>query len=201
MMTEKIFFLIPYSHLDTQWRWEFPTTIKKYIKRTLEKNIYLFEKYPEHRFNFTGAIRYAMMKEYYPDLFQKVKTYIHEGRWNFVGTCLDETDALIPSVESMIRNILYGDRWAKEELGKSSRDYVIPDCFGFPCNMPSVLRHCGIRGFSTQKLTWGSAVGIPFEIGIWKGPDGSELVCALNPGAYNSHLLRPIYKNKKRLKI
>lgn len=199
MTEKKEILLIPYAHLDTQWRWEYPTTIKKYIKRTLEKNINLFVKYPEYRFNFTGAIRYAMMKEYYPEEFEKVKTYINEDRWYFIGTCLDETDALIPSVESMIRNILYGDRWAMEEFGKSSRDYVIPDCFGFPSNMPTILVHCGINGFSTQKLTWGSAVGIPFEIGIWKGPDGSELVCAFNPGAYNSHLLKPIYKNKKRL--
>ena len=29
---KKEIFLVPYAHLDTQWRWEYPTTIKKYIK-------------------------------------------------------------------------------------------------------------------------------------------------------------------------
>ena len=110
----------------------------------------MLEKYPEYVFNFTGAIRYNMMKEYYPEKFEKIKPYVKEGRWNVVGTCLDETDALVPCVESMIRNILYGDRWARDEFGKSSRDYMIPDCFGFPANMPSVLRHCGIHGFSME---------------------------------------------------
>lgn len=199
MTKNKEIWLIPYAHLDTEWRWEFPTTIKKYIKNTLEENIYLFEKYPEYKFNFTGALRYAMMKEYYPDLFDKAKKYIKEDRWCIAGTCLDETDTLVPSIESMIRNILYGDRWAKNEFGKSSRDYMIPDCFGFPQNMPSVLRHCGINGFSTQKLSWGSAVGIPFEIGVWKGPDNAELVCALNPGSYVSRILIPVYKDPRRL--
>jgi len=199
MIDKKEIFLIPYAHLDTQWRWEYPTTIKKYIKNTLEENLYLFEKYPEYQFNFTGAIRYSMMKEYYPDKFEKVKKYVNEGRWHVIGTCLDETDALIPCVESMMRNVLYGDRWAKKEFGKSSRDYVIPDCFGFPANMPSVLAHCGIHGFSTQKLGWKSAVGIPFEIGIWKGPDGSVIVCALNPCSYNSKLSPPVYKDSDRL--
>ena len=103
---KKEIFLIPYAHLDTQWRWEYPTTINKYIKNTLEDNIHLFEKYPEHRFNFTGALRYQMMKDYYPEQFEKVKKYIAEGRWNFTGTSLDETDTLVPSVESMIRNVL-----------------------------------------------------------------------------------------------
>jgi alpha-mannosidase len=200
MKTKKEIYLVPYAHLDTQWRWEFPTTIKKYIKNTIEENLYLFDKYPEHRFNFTGALRYNMMKEYYPEQFKKVQNLVKENRWHLAGTCLDETDALIPSVESMVRNILYGDRWAKKEFGKSSRDYMIPDCFGFPANMPTVLAHCGINGFSSQKLTWNSAVGVPFEIGVWKGPDSSEIICAFNPGAYISRLIRPIHKNSGRLK-
>ncbi len=193
-------YLVPYSHLDTQWRWEFPTTITKYLKRTLEENFDLFERYPEYCFNFTGSLRYSMIKEYYPEQFERLKKYIREGRWHVAGTCLDETDVLIPSVESMVRNILYGDRWAKKELGKSSLDYMIPDCFGFPANMPTVMAHCGINGFSSQKLTWNSAVGIPFEIGMWRGPDGQEVACALNPCKYDSHLKLPIHFNPIRLK-
>lgn len=199
MSEKKEIFLIPYAHLDTQWRWEYPTTIKKYIKSTLEDNIRLFEKYPEHRFNFTGAIRYQMMKEYYPELFNQMKKYVNENRWHIAGTCLDETDPLSPSVESLIRNILYGDRWAKNELGKSSRDYMVPDCFGFPGNFPTILSHCGIQGFSTQKLTWGSVVGIPFEIGIWNGPDNSQLMCAFNPGSYAAHLHKTIQSDNGRM--
>ena len=192
-------FLIPYSHLDTQWRWEYPTTIRRYLKSTLVENILMFEKHPGHRFNFTGALRYSMMKEYYPELFEQVKRLVAEGRWALAGTCLDETDALVPSAESMIRNILYGDRWQRKEFGRSSRDYMIPDCFGFPANMPTIMAHCGIRGFSSQKLTWGSAVGIPFEIGMWEGPDGSEIVSALNPHRYDSPLAIPVHLNPGRL--
>lgn len=200
MTGKKEIYLVPYAHLDTQWRWEYPTTIHKYIKETLSENFRLFEIYPGHCFNFTGAIRYSMMKDYYPEDFEKVKEYIAARRWHLAGTCLDETDVLVPSVESMIRNILYGDRWAKKEFGRSSRDYMIPDCFGFPANMPSVMAHCGIIGFSSQKLTWNSSVGIPFELGIWKGPDGSEIVSALNPGRYNSALFPGIPHNASRKK-
>ena len=200
MTNKKEIFLVPYSHLDTQWRWEYPTTINKYIKNTLNENIYLFDKYPGHRFNFTGAIRYSMMKEYYPDEFEKINSYIAEGRWHLAGTCLEETDALVPSSESMIRNILYGDRWAQKEFGTSSRDYMIPDCFGFPANMPSILNHCGITGFSSNKLTWKSANGIPFELGMWNGPDGNGIVSAFNPCRYDSHLPLPIHLNPNRLK-
>ncbi len=199
MKEKKEIFLVPYAHLDTQWRWEYPTTICKYIKKTLEENMALFQKYPEYQFNFTGALRYQMMKDYYPEQFEKVKELVASERWHLAGTCLDETDALIPSVESTIRNILYGDRLQKEFFGKSSRDYMIPDCFGFPANLPTILDHCGIIGFSSQKLTWGSAVGIPFELGLWTAADGSSLVSALNPGAYISRVHLPVHLSPSRL--
>jgi alpha-mannosidase len=199
MKDKKEIYLVPYSHLDTQWRWEYPTTILKYIKNTLDESIERFNKYPDHHFNFTGALRYGMMKEYFPKQFEEVKRLIDEERWHLAGTCLDETDSLVPSSESLIRNILYGDRWQKKEFGRSSKDYMIPDCFGFPGNMPTLMAHCGIIGFSSNKLTWGSAVGIPFEIGVWKGPDGSEIVSALNPCRYDSHMDLPVFMNPGRL--
>ncbi len=200
---KKEIYLLPYAHLDTQWRWEYPTTIKKYIPKTMDRNFELLKKYPGYCFNFTGMIRYAMMKEYYPDKYEVVKDYVELGRWFPAGTCLDETDALVPSMESMVRNILYGHRQAVREFGRSSSDYLLPDCFGFPGNMPTVLAHMGIKGFSTQKLSWHSAVGIPFQLGFWKGPEGSEILSTLNPGAYTSHLRLPVHMSpgaKKMLK-
>ncbi len=199
MKKKKEIYLVPYAHLDSQWRWEFPTTIKKYIKNTIDENIELFNKYENHHFNFTGALRYKMMKEYYENDYKIVKKLIEDDRWHLAGTCLDETDSLVPSVESNIRNILCGYLYQLEEFGKTSKDYMLPDCFGFPANFPTLLKHCGINGFSTQKLTWQSASGIPFEIGIWKGPDGSELISAFNPCNYISRILLPVYLSHGRL--
>ncbi len=60
----------------------------------------------------------------------------------------------------------------------------LPDCFGFSKSLPTIMRHTGLNGFSTQKLTWGCAYGIPFDIGIWRGVDGSEVYASLNSGSY-----------------
>src|SRR5437899_2362907 len=59
-------YVVGYAHLDTQWRWEYPKTISEYLPDTLHKNFDLFEKYPHYIFNFSGANRYRMMKEYFP---------------------------------------------------------------------------------------------------------------------------------------
>ena len=62
-----------------------------------------------------------------------------------------------PSAEAIIRQILYGNEWFRKELGKTSAEYMLPDCFGFPASLPTILSHSGVKGFSTQKLIWGSS--------------------------------------------
>jgi len=183
---EKVLYAVGYAHLDTQWRWDYPTTIDRFLLDTLEQNFERFERRPGYVFNFTGSVRYEMMKEYYPQRYERMKEYIDEGRWFVSGSSVDEGDANVPSPESMIRQVLYGNRFFRREFGKESADFMLPDCFGFPASMPSIWAHCGLLGFSTQKLTWGSAVGIPFEIGLWEGPDGESVIAALDPGPYST---------------
>ena len=71
--------MVGYSHLDTQWRWLYPEVIGTYIPATMHDNFALFEKYPHFIFNWTGANRYRLMKEYYPEDFEKVKKYVAAG--------------------------------------------------------------------------------------------------------------------------
>jgi alpha-mannosidase len=137
------------------------------------------------------------MKEYYPADFRRLQSYVQAGRWFPAGSSVEESDVNTPSAESIIRQVLYGNDFFRREFGRSSAEYMLPDCFGFPASLPSLLAHAGIRGFSTQKLTWHSAaqvggpdsaektpVGIPFNLGFWTGPDGRGVIAALNPGDY-----------------
>jgi alpha-mannosidase len=177
-------YVVPYAHLDTQWRWAYPQVIREYIPDTLNQNFALIDKYPNYIFNFSGSRRYQFMKEYYPTDYDKLKRYIKAGRWFPCGSSVDEGDANVPSAEALIRHQLYGNRFFKKEFGIYSQEFMLPDCFGFPYALPSILAHSGTNAFSTQKLTWGSAVGIPFKIGNWEGPDGRSVVAALDPGSY-----------------
>jgi alpha-mannosidase len=194
-------YAVGYAHLDTEWRWEYPQVINEFLRKTMEDNFALFEKYPGYVFNFSGANRYRLMKEYYPADFAKLKMYVDKGRWFPAGSSMEEGDVNAPNAEALIRQILYGNDWFRKELGTSSAEYMLPDCFGFPASLPAILAHSGIRGFSTQKLTWGSGsyvggpqsientpVGTPFNVGVWVGPDGSQVIAALNPGGYGSNI-------------
>jgi alpha-mannosidase len=206
---EPTLYVVGYAHLDTEWRWEYPQVISEYLSKTMRNNFALFEKYPHYVFNFTGANRYRLMKEYYPADFQRLKQYVALGRWFPAGSSMEEGDVNSPNAESIFRQILYGNNWFRKEFGMASDEYMLPDCFGFPASLPSILAHSGIKGFSTQKLSsaWQPAphvggpdspektpVGIPFNVGIWEGPDGKTIVAALNPLGYGSQVTYDISK-------
>jgi alpha-mannosidase len=188
---DKVLYSIGYAHLDTEWLWDYPLTINENIKKTMEENFYLFEKYPDYVFNFTGSRRYGMMKEYYPELYKKVVQYVKQGRWHVSGSSVDEGEVNVSSSESLVRQVLYGNNYFRKEFGTESKDYMLPDCFGFLANVPSIWNHCGILGFSTQKFArvWHPAVPIPFNVGVWNGPDGKGVIAALNVSGYTNGII------------
>jgi alpha-mannosidase len=188
LATDKVLYVVGYGHLDTEWLWDYPETINGWIKNTMEENFYQFEKYPDYVFNFTGSRRYHMMKEYYPELYKNVVKYVKLGRWNVSGSSVDEGEVNVSGSEAIVRQVLYGNNYFRREFGVESKDYMLPDCFGFLANVPSIWNHCGILGFSTQKFArvWNPAVPIPFNVGIWNGPDGKGIIAALNVAGYTS---------------
>src|ERR1700691_3556221 len=192
-------YVVGYAHLDTEWRWEYPQVIDEYIRKTMEENFKLLDKYPHYIFNFSGANRYRFMKEYFPADFARVKKYVDEGRWFPAGSSMEEVDVNTPNAETIIRQILYGNNWFRKELGRASAEYMLPDCFGFPASLPSILAHSGVKGFSTQKLVWGSSApgggpesvektpaGTPCDVGVWVGQDDESVLAGLNPGDYSA---------------
>jgi len=202
-------YVVGYAHLDTEWNWDYIATIGQYLPNTMHDNFALFEKYPHYIFNFSGANRYRMMREYYPADFAKLKEYVAKGRWYPAGSSMEEGDVNAPSAEAILRQILYGNKWFMNEFGKASAEYMLPDCFGFPASLPSILAHAGIKGFSTQKLSSGwqpaphvggvgspeqTPEGIPFNVGLWIGPDGKTVIAALNPLSYTSSVTYDLSK-------
>ena len=174
-------YLVADAHLDTQWNWDIQTTIREYVWNTLDMNLKLLDKYPDYIFNFEGAVKYSWMKEYYPREYNMMKKYIRSGRWHISGASWDATDALVPSVETAIRNVLLGQDFYRNEFGVESTDIFLPDCFGFGWTLPAVASHCGLIGFSSQKLGWRhnpfhGDMKYPFNVGLWRGIDGSEIM-------------------------
>ena len=193
-------YMVGNAHFDTQWNWTVHTSIDEYVYNTLVQNFALMEEYPDYIFNFEGAVKYRWAKEYYPDLFARLKEYVKQGRWHISGASWDANDPNIPSIESNIRNILLGQEFYRDEFGVLSTDIMLPDCFGFGWQLPSVAAHCGLIGFGTQKLAWrmkpffDNGMKFPFYFGIWQGPDGGKVMAAMDGGGYTWSPDKPVYE-------
>jgi alpha-mannosidase len=180
------------SHLDTQWRWTVRDTVRRFLPRTVSENDELFRRWARFTLSFEGAYRYRLLARHHPELFDVVRARAAEGRWHPAGAAVEAFDTLLPSPESILRQIHLGQRWFASHLGRESADLFLPDCFGFPATLPTLARHAGLVGFSTQKLRRGDLLRatrpIPFPYGRWRGPDGAELLAALDPGEYSGRI-------------
>ena len=199
-------YMVADAHLDTQWNWDVQTTIKEYIWNTMVQNFHLFQQYPNYIFNFEGGVKYAWMKEYYPLQYEEVKHWVNQGRWHLTGSSWDACEAIVCSPESWIRNVLLGQTFYRQEFGKEGTDIFLPDCFGFPYTMPTLARHCGLIGFSSQKLVWRTKPfydgdrRYPFTFGRWKGIDGSEIFMAHGFGYAERYPYQDLSHNKTLLR-
>ena len=126
MSNKKKIYTVATAHLDTVWSWDFETTVSKYIYNTLVDNFKLFKKYPTYTFSFEGSYRYELMEEYYPELFDKMKEYIKEGRWNVCGSSFENGDVNIPSPEALFRNILFGNSYFDKKFGNREKGCFQP---------------------------------------------------------------------------
>ena len=197
-------YMVSNAHFDSQWNWDVQKSISEYIPKTMDRNLFLLEKYPGYIFNFEGGVKYSWMKEYFPEKYEMVKEYIKAGRWHVTGSTWDATDVNVPSPESLTRNILYGQHFYRDEFGVEGTDIFLPDCFGFGWTLPTVAAHSGLIGFSTQKLQWRNRPfygdsKIPFEIGLWEGIDGSRIMLVADAHNYTTKLRYEDLSHSRRL--
>ena len=185
-------YLVSNAHLDSQWNWDVQTTISQYIPKTLFRNLTLIDRYPDYVFNCEAGIKYSWMNEYYPEDFERLREAVAAGRWHITGSSWEASDANVPSPESLTRNILLGQHFYQDEFGTVGTDIFLPDCFGFGLHLPAIAAHCGLIGFSTQKLQWrgsnlpGTDSKVPFQFGLWRALDGNQIMVAANAQSYGT---------------
>lgn len=169
-----------HAHIDLAWLWPIRETIRKGC-RTFATVDYLMDRYPDYLFTCSQPQLYEWIKEHYPDLYERIKKRIAEGRWECQGGMWVEPDVQVPSGESLVRQLLYGKRFFREEFGKEMEVCFLPDAFGFSGALPQILQKSGARYFFTQKLTWTRTFTYPFDTFNWKGIDGSEVLSHCPP--------------------
>jgi alpha-mannosidase len=182
--------LTGHAHLDLAWLWPVSETIRK-GRRTFASVLSLMERYDDFVFNQSSAQLYRWIETGSPEIFERVRRRVEEGRWEPVGGSWVEPDCQIPSGESMVRQLLYGQRYFEEKFGHRSRVAWLPDAFGFSPALPQLLQSAGMEGFFTYKLNWSETNEFPYDLYEWEGIDGSTVIAHdfENPGQdYNGNI-------------
>lgn len=166
---------IGHTHIDVAWLWRLKHTREK-CARSFSTVLRLMERYPEYIFLQTQPQLYEYVKNDYPELYEAIKQKVADGNWEVDGGMWLEADCNIPSGESLVRQILVGSRFIKEEFNKDVDYLWLPDVFGYSWALPQILKKSGISTFMTTKISWNQYNRMPHDTFNWRGIDGSEVL-------------------------
>lgn len=165
---------IGHTHIDVAWLWTYAQTKEK-VQRSFTTVLMLMDRYPEYKFMSSQPQLYQYLKDEAPEVYEKVKKRVSEGRWEVEGGMWVEADCNLISGESMVRQFLHGKKFIKDEFGKDSHILWLPDVFGYSAAMPQIMKKCGIDTFFTSKISWNELNKMPYDIFMWQGIDGSRI--------------------------
>ncbi|MBE5816557.1 MAG: alpha-mannosidase [Clostridiales bacterium] len=185
--TNTVIKLVGNSHIDTAWLWPLKESVRKCAK-TLSAVLALMDKYPDFIFAASQPQLWRFTEQYYPDLFEKAKKRIAEGRIELVGNAWVEMDTNIPSGESLVRQLLYGRAYYRSRFGKDSKVFWMPDVFGYSWAMPQIIKRSGVDYFFTAKLNNNDTNRFPHSLFLWQGIDGTKIPAYLQRVGYNGEI-------------
>ncbi len=172
--------LLGHAHLDMAWLWPVDETWDV-GERTFSSVINLQKEFPELIFGHTTPVLYEWIEKHRPQLFKAIIEAYQQGKWEILGGMWVEPEVNLSSGESIVRQLLYGQRYFKEKFGKTTQVAWLPDSFGFTWQLPQIFQQSGIKYFATGKLHWNTTVKFPHGFFYWQSPDGTQLLTLISP--------------------
>jgi alpha-mannosidase len=166
---------VGHTHIDVAWLWTLAQTREKTV-RSFATVLNLMKQYPEYVFMSSQPQLYDYVRQDQPDLYEEIKKMVKTGRWEAEGAMWLEADCNITSGESLVRQILFGKRFFKEEFGVDNKILWLPDVFGYSAALPQILKKSGVDYFMTTKISSNEFNMLPYDTFMWKGLDGTEIL-------------------------
>ncbi len=181
------FYAVGNAHIDICWLWPYRETRRK-VARTFAAQVRLMDLYPEYRYVQSQPEAYQICKELYPALYGRIREKVRAGQWIPEGSMWVEPDTNMASGESLVRQLLLGKKFFRDEFGVDCQVLWLPDTFGYSAVLPQLLKGAGVRYLTTQKIFWSYNGGdrFPYHYFTWQGMDGSEITSFLHMD-YTSH--------------
>ena len=179
---------VGHAHIDSAWLWPVRETIRK-CARTFANVLDLMDRDPNFTFACSSAQQFAWIKEFYPQIFDRIKERVAEGRFIPVGGMWVESDSNMPGSEALARQFIYGQGFFNQEFGIVCNEVWLPDTFGYTGALPQIGVAAGAEYFFTQKMSWNDTDRMPHHTFNWEGIDGTQIFTHFTPvDSYNSDL-------------
>ncbi|WP_022900818.1 glycoside hydrolase family 38 C-terminal domain-containing protein [Humibacter albus] len=179
---------VGHAHIDSAWLWPVRETIRK-CARTFSNVLALMDERDDFVFACSSAQQYAWMKQFYPELFERIRARVAEGRFVPVGGMWVESDTNMVGGEAMVRQFVTGQGFFRREFGQRAVTGWLPDSFGYTGALPQLMAGAGIEQFVTQKISWNDTDRFPHHTFWWEGIDGTRMFTHFPPmDTYNSVL-------------
>ena len=179
---------VGHAHIDSAWLWPIRETQRK-CARTFASAIRLMDDYPDYHFTCSQAAQYDWIEHSHPTVFEGIRNKVAAGQWHPVGGMWVEPDMNLPSGESIVRQLVFGQRYFESRFGIRSSVVWIPDVFGYPATLPQIFEQAGCTRFITQKLSWNKQNLFPHSTFWWEGVDGTRVLTHFPPvDTYNAEI-------------
>ena len=167
-------FMIGNAHLDPVWLWQWQEGYHE-VKATFRSALDRLREFDDFVFTCACACYYRWVEESDPEMFEEIRARVREGRWAVVGGMWIQPDMNTPCGESLIRQMLYSQRYFREKLGLTVRTGYNVDSFGHNAMVPQLLRACGMENYVWMRPSVLENPEIPEGPMRWISPDGSEV--------------------------
>jgi alpha-mannosidase len=179
-LKQRCFHVLGHAHLDMAWLWPLSETWDA-AQRTFASVLNLQKDFPHLTFCHTSPALYEWIEKHRPDLFKAIQEVARVKSWEVLGGMWIEPEVNIISGESLVRQLLYGQRYIQEKFGEITKVAWLPDSFGFTWQLPQIFKQAGIEYFVTGKLHWNDTTEFPHGVFWWQSPDGTELLTLMAP--------------------
>lgn len=183
-INEKKLYMIGNAHLDPVWLWNWQEGFQE-VKATFQSALDRMDEDEEFVFTCSAAAYYEWVEKNNPEMFEKIRRRVQEGRWEIVGGWYIQPDCNIPGGEGFVRQGLYSQRYFLEKFGVMAKNGYNVDSFGHCGSLPQILAKSGMENYIFMR-PMPLEKGLPSRIFWWRSQDGSRVLTYRIPYEYCS---------------
>jgi alpha-mannosidase len=176
--------LIGNAHLDPVWLWRWKAGVGEAIA-TCRSAADRIEEYPDFIFTRSDMWVYEQVENLDSDLFERIRQYVKDGKWQIVGGWYIQPDCNLPTAESFRKHISISKAYFLDRFGVDITVGYNVDSFGHNAMIPSFLKEGGYDSYVMMR-PMAHEKELPSALFRWRSPNGAEVLVWRIPRAYTT---------------